>query len=130
MNSAVSTGKGFAPGGVSDTGRVADTYFAAEGHGTYKAKWRADDDLWLEEFDRLRLPLFGLGAAPKRPAGEKAWFVVDSWCRQHIWGSWRQGDYKSGGKLPELDPQAWPTRAAYQTSCNALVAPPKRPVAS
>jgi hypothetical protein len=124
LQSAVSTGKGYTDGptGTAQGPRAADTYYAAEGHGTYAARLRGDK-AWLAEFDRLWKPLAGLAAPPKRPAGEKEWFTVDSWCRQHIWGEWT-GGYFHGGALPADDP-AWPTRSALHQACAGMTAPPK-----
>jgi hypothetical protein len=126
LQSATSTGKGFTDGavGAAPGERVADTYYAAEGHGTYAARLRGTK-AWLAEFDRLWGPLTGRTAAPKRPAGEREWFVVDSWCRQHIWGEWTGGYYHgSSTPLPANDPQ-WPTRTAYRNGCEGMTAPPK-----
>jgi hypothetical protein len=65
-------------------------------------------------------------ARATRPAGEKEWFRVDSFCRQHIWGSWSGGAYVSPARtpLPGPDPVAWPTRTAIQEVCPSLMAPP------
>ena len=63
--------------------------------------------------------------SPQRPPGEAEWFAVDSWCRQHIWGSWNGGAYVSAAKtpLPAPDPNT-PSRNAYHAGCNALTKPP------
>jgi hypothetical protein len=121
LQSAVSTGEGYTDGalGVTTTPRVSDTHWAAEGHGTYAARLRGDA-AWQAEFKRLWGPLTGTAAAPKRPAGEREWFLVDSWCRQHIWGEWT-GGYFSGNpsKLPAND-SAHPTRTSYRNGCENL----------
>lgn len=105
---------------------VADTRFASEGYGTYRARLDGTAK-WLAEFNgRFWDVLRGAKAAPARPAGERDWFRVDSQCRQHIWGSWKQGSYRDATStpLPSPDPVAWPTRTVIQVSCPALMAPP------
>ena len=125
---AKSTGGGTAPAGLAAQPRVADEHWANEGYGTYKARIKQDDDLWLEEFDAFFGPVVGTRKAMTRPADEKAWFVVDSWCRQHIFGSWSGGYYRDGrDTLPSPDPVAAPVRTAYATSCNALMPVPSTP---
>jgi hypothetical protein len=127
LKGAVSTGGGSTPAGVGSAPRVADEHYAAEGHGTYYARLKADDSLWLKEFDRFYAPLVGTAPALKRPADEAAWFLVDSWCRQHIFGSWSGGYYKDGKTaLPTPDPAA-PTRNALQVACNAMTKLPSTP---
>ncbi|HEU0130749.1 MAG TPA: S8/S53 family peptidase [Mycobacteriales bacterium] len=124
LQSAVSTGKGYTDGllGLTTTPRAADSQYAAEGHGTYAARLHGDK-AWLAEFDRLWKPLVGAAKAPARPAGEKEWFLVDSWCRQHIWGEWSGGYYK-GGALPADDPN-YPTRTSLHNACQNMQQPPK-----
>ena len=104
---------------------VADTRFFSEGHGTYRARLDGTAK-WLAEFDsRLWLVLTGDRPAPKRPPGEAEWFVVDSFCRQSIWGSWSQGAYADGRTpLPAPNP-AFPSRTAYEIGCRALRKPPQ-----
>ncbi len=107
------------------TPAVADTRRLSEGYGTYRARLDGTKK-WLAEFDtRLWDVMTGRRAAPARPAGDTEWFRVDSWCRQHIWGSWSGGAYVSDAKtpLPAPDPNT-PSRNAYQAGCNALVKPP------
>lgn len=132
MKGAVSTGKGsdpsvFVTGGGVEARRLADEHWANEGHGTYFARLKQDDALWRAEFDRFYGPLAGTRAALTRPAGEKEWFLVDSWCRQHIFGAWKGGYWKSGAPLPAADPAAAPVRSAYQVGCNALAKLPATP---
>ena len=125
LQSAVSTGKGFTDGPtglVPPTQQAADTRYAAEGHGTYAARLNGDG-AWKKEFDRLWKPLTGTANPPQRPKGEREWFVVDSWCRQHIWGEWNGGYYVSGKALPENDPNA-PARTALRNGCEGMQPPP------
>jgi hypothetical protein len=117
---------GGAPVPFVTTPPVADERRLSEGYGTYRARLDGTAK-WLKEFDgRFWGPMTGAVAAPARPVGDKEWFRVDSWCRQHIWGSWKGGDYLDGTKtpLPTPDPLT-PSRNAYQAGCNALVRPPK-----
>ncbi len=122
LQSAVSTGKGYTGGLASTppTPRVADTYYAAEGHGTYTVKLKGEEQ-WQAESARILRPLLGTADPPARPAGERDWFLVDSWCRQQIWGEWAGGYYVSGkATLPAPDPVNWPTRTALQQACPLL----------
>ncbi len=128
LKGAKSTGGGTAPGGFSNVPRLADEHYANEGFGTYYARLKADDDLWLAEFDRFFGPVIGTRAALARPKDEAAWFLVDSWCRQRIFGTWSGGYYLTGrSTLPSPDPAAAPVRTGYATACNALVKLPATP---
>lgn len=128
MKGAVSSGGGSNVATAATAPRAADEHYAAEGHGTYYARLRQDDAEWLTEFDRFFRPVLGTAPALKRPADEAAWFLVDSWCRQHIFGSWSGGYFKVGkSALPALDPAKAPTRAALQASCNGLRPVPATP---
>jgi hypothetical protein len=128
LKGAVSAGGGTAPGGLSNVPRVADEHYANEGFGTYYARLKQDDSRWLAEFDRFFGPVVGSRAALARPADEAAWFRVDSWCRQHVFGSWSGGYYKEGrDTLPAPDPAAAPVRTAYAAACNGLVKLPATP---
>ncbi len=128
LKGAVSTGGGTSPGAINHVGRLADEHYAGEGHGTYSARLKRDDDRWLAEFDAFFGPVVGTRAALKRPADEAAWFLVDSWCRQHIFGSWNGGYFKEGkDTLPAADPQKAPVRTAYALACNGLTKLPGTP---
>jgi hypothetical protein len=127
LQSAVSTGKGFTDGatGLVPPGpQAADSRYAAEGHGTYAARLRGTKE-WLAEFQRIWGPLTGTASPPARPAGEREWFLVDSWCRQHIWGEWTGGYYKgTSTPLPAEDPNA-PTRTSLKNACEGMQPPPR-----
>lgn len=57
-------------------------------------------------------------APPDRPTGETDWFVVDSKCRQALWGPWSGGYYD--GTEPALDPAEDPLAIAYDQICSKL----------
>jgi hypothetical protein len=109
--------------GVADTPAPADTRFASEGYGTFKGHLKGAYDA---EMARLMAPLLGRAPTQTRPADEVAWFRVDSWCRQHIWGAWTGGTFLNFDRtpLPAVSP-AWPTRTAIQEGCNGMTQPPK-----
>ena len=119
LQSAISTGLGNSTtAGGPTTPRAGDAYFASEGHGTYFARLARDDAKWLAEFDQVWRPLSGAAPPPARPDGERDWFITDSYCRQRLHGHWTGGYYIEGKTpLPPIDPQNWPTRAAYQNAC-------------
>lgn len=116
---AKSINGGMTPAGVGSIPRVADEHYAAEGYGTYFARLKADDERWLAEFDQLAGPLLGTRAPLARPADEKDWFIVDSWCRQHIFGAWKDGAWKTGQAIPGPSASA-PVREAYYVACQPL----------
>jgi hypothetical protein len=79
----------------------------------------------MADQERILGPLFGRAVAAARPAGEREWMTVDSFCRQHLWGAWG-GGYYTGPSTPLAapDPQGYPIRTAIQAGCPGLVAPP------
>jgi hypothetical protein len=127
LQSAPHRTKAHAPGGLAPQAFKADERYAAEGHGTYLARVHMDESEWNAEFDLIRKPMLGLAPAPPRPEDEKLWMIVDSWCRQHIWGAWTGGYYVDGKTPLPADDQAHPTRAAYKNGCNGLARPPAVP---
>ncbi|HVE98203.1 MAG TPA: S8/S53 family peptidase [Mycobacteriales bacterium] len=128
LKGAVSTGGGTTPAGVAPTARVADEHYAAEGHGTYYARLKQDDALWLAEFERFFAPVVGRGPEVARPADEDDWFRVDSWCRQHIFGAWSGGYWKDDQTTPRPLPHPGaPTRTALDAACRALIKLPGTP---
>lgn len=114
---------GLAPGGVVAAPRVGEEGFLATGYGAYYAKIRSHAE-WVTEFDAaLREPMLGLRALRARPAGEAEWMVVDSFCRQHLWGSWGLGAYRAGSTpLPGTD-GTYPLRSSLEAACPSLPAP-------
>lgn len=107
------------------TPAVADTQRLSEGFGTYRARLDGTAK-WLVEFNtRLWDVMTGKRAAPARPAGDVEWARVDSWCRQHIWGTWEGGAYQDEGSTPlPLPDPATPARNAYHGSCQGMTRPP------
>ncbi|MDQ4124345.1 MAG: S8/S53 family peptidase [Actinomycetota bacterium] len=102
---------------------VGEEEFLSEGHGSYYARETGDDEDWLKEFDRIMGPLEGRAKELKRPEGEREWFVVDSYCRQHLWGFWRGGYFVRGKtELPGDDPD-YPVRSSWEKSCEYLAPP-------
>lgn len=119
---AVHTEAGMTPAGVGSLPVLADEEFMNEGHGSYFARETGKDrERDLEFLNRLYFPLTGVSKPPKRPEGERQWMIVDSYCRQHIWGPWDGGYYRDGKtELPQPDAAAWPLRTAYQSICPTL----------
>jgi len=125
FEAAIPTDGGYTDGltSVAKSPAVADSRFASEGYGTFRGNLKVGG----VSTDVARVTGAALGTAPvgQRPAGEADWFRVDSFCRQHIWGSWTGGAYTPKTPLPSPDPLAWPTRTAIQELCPALTQPPK-----
>ncbi|HVF12747.1 MAG TPA: S8/S53 family peptidase, partial [Actinomycetota bacterium] len=84
-----------------------------QGHGVIRGY--ADSDGFVAEQQRF---IDGLltGSTKARPAGETNWFVVDSKCRQKLWGSWNDGYYK--GSEPSLSPVEDPIASAFNGWCS------------
>ena len=99
----------------------AEADFASEGFGTFFARSRPSD--YGDELGRVLGPMTGAAPAPTRSPAETDWFVVDSYCRQQIWGTWSGGAWSEGDPLPLPDPN-WPVRTATAASCAALLPPP------
>ena len=96
----------------------AEVEYADVGHGGYAARVERNDAIWMAEVERIVGPLIGRAPALARPAGERDWMVVDSYCRQQLWGAWTGGYYTPGVTLPAPDP-AWPLRTALESACAA-----------
>ncbi len=116
FHGAIHTPQGPSPAGVVSLPEpTADEKFFHEGHGTYKGKLGD----FAAELARIFDPMVGAAAPLTRPAGESDWMIVDSWCRQQIWGAWG-GGYYTGQALP-ADNGAYPIRNAYVDVCPHLV---------
>ena len=124
LKGAIHTEAGTTTYAGGDIPAVGEDEFMAEGHGTYFARQSGKTDTWLKEFARIVGPLEGRKKALERPAGEKEWMIVDSYCRQHIWGFWRGGYYLTDvTKLPGPDPN-YPVRSSLEQSCPGMMPPP------
>jgi hypothetical protein len=121
---AVHTEAGLAdPLGAAALPPVGEEEFMAEGYGSYFARETGNVADWLAEFERILAPLEGRAKPLKRPEGERQWMAVDSFCRQHLWGSWKGGAYVDGKtELPGFDP-AWPIRSQIEQTCPQLQPP-------
>jgi hypothetical protein len=74
----------------------------------------------MKEFARIIGPMLGTEKDIERPEGEKEWMIVDSYCRQHLWGEWKGGYYVEGKTdLPGPDP-SYPVRSSLEQSCPLL----------
>jgi hypothetical protein len=126
FHAAIPTAGGYTDGlsSLAATPAVADTRFAAEGYGTFRGTLNKGGGT-AADVARVVGPLLGRSKAAARPAGEAAWFVVDSQCRQHLWGTWSGGAFTSGTAVPAADPIGWPTRTAIQQACPVLMPGPK-----
>ena len=121
FHSAVHTEAGVTdPLGTATAPAVGEEEFLNEGHGSYfgleTGKWSD----YMKEFARLIGPILGTEKEIKRPEGEKEWMIVDSYCRQHLWGEWKGGYYVDGKTdLPGSDP-AYPIRSSLEQGCPLL----------
>ena len=114
---AVHTEAGMTSGvGVAAAPPLGEDEFLNEGHGTYLGLLEGPKT-WLEEIARVVDPMLGRAKTLDRPEGEKEWMTVDSFCRQHLWGSWKGGYYVDGKtELPGTSPD-WPVRSLIETAC-------------
>lgn len=120
---AVHTEAGMTPAGAGTIPAIGEEEFLNEGHGSFFGRETGKLGPYLKELDRVLGPLMGTKKALKRPAGEREWMIVDSFCRQHLWGSWKGGYYVEGKTdLPGVDP-AWPLRSTIESSCPFLIPP-------
>jgi hypothetical protein len=123
FHGALHTKAGLTPGGVGSAPRIGEEDFLSEGHGSYFARETGKVKDWLKEFQRIVGPMFGTAKELKRPQGEKDWMIVDSYCRQHLWGAWLHGYYLDGKtKLPGNDSN-YPIRSSMEESCPYLQPP-------
>lgn len=86
-----------------------------QGHGVLTG--RSQNPLQFKAEQRRFVDVLRGSAAPyARPPGEANWFVVDSKCRQKLWGAWTGGYYQ--GSDPILNPQADPIATAFNEWCS------------
>ena len=108
------------PLGLATAPAVGEEEFLSEGHGSYFARETGKWNEYMKEFGRILKPMLGRGKTLKRPAGERQWMIVDSFCRQHLWGNWRGGYYVEGKtQLPGPDPM-YPLRSSMESGCPLL----------
>ena len=113
---AIHTASGMTPGGVGAVPPLGEDEFLNEGHGTYLGLLDGPK-LLLEEIARIVDPMLGRAKTLERPDGEKDWMIVDSFCRQHLWGSWKGGYFVDGKtELPGTS-ESWPIRSTIETAC-------------
>jgi len=120
FHGAVHTEGGLTPGGYGEVPHAGEDEFMSEGHGSYFGRESGDKRKWLEEFERVIGPIEGRKKTLERPAGERKWMIVDSYCRQKLWGFWRGGYYLHDiTELPGSDPN-YPIRSQMQESCEQI----------
>jgi len=119
MLGAVHRNGAFALGGLAPLPKPsAELEYADVGHGVYTGRLQRTDAIWLDEVEKIVGPLIGRAPALARPAGERDWMVMDSYCRQRLWGYWGSGYWHQGDSLPMAD-AAWPLRTALGQACSA-----------
>jgi hypothetical protein len=131
MHAAIPSTAGLTVGGTGAANvnlpRVKEETMLGEGHGALLGRVTRKAADWEREFARVTGPMTGVQAPLARPAGEREWFVVDSYCRQRNWGAWSGGDYVPGTtRLPGPDP-LWPVRSAREQTCPGGPTPLPRP---
>ncbi|MDQ3952205.1 MAG: S8/S53 family peptidase [Actinomycetota bacterium] len=117
FHGAVHTDAGMTSGaGIVAAPPLGEDEFLNEGHGTYLGLLDGRET-WLDEIGRVVDPMLGRAEVLERPEGEREWMIVDSFCRQHLWGAWRGGYYVDGKtELPGSSPE-WPLRTLIETAC-------------
>jgi hypothetical protein len=101
---------------------LVELEYLDNGHGVFAARQSRIDSVWLDEVESVVGPMLGRRAALARSADERNWMIVDSFCRQRLWGGWPGGYYESGRtRVPSADAK-WPMRSALSLACHA--APP------
>ena len=103
--------------------KIGEEMILSEGHGVYRGRV-AGSEVWEAEQARVFGPIVGTQGTLERPAGEREWFVVDSYCRQRNWGSWGGGYYVEGKTALPADDPSRPVRAAWARSCPGGKLPP------
>jgi hypothetical protein len=121
LHGGIRTPEGPTPVVDVDNPVTTDEYdFAAEGHGTYFGHMRGPEQLEAE-MARITGPMDGTAALTPRPAGERDWMIVDSFCRQALWGPWTGGYYVNDVTPLPADSPLWPTRTALRHTCERLL---------
>jgi hypothetical protein len=104
--------------------KVGEEMLLAEGHGVYRGRVAGNAN-WEAEQQRVLGPMLGTQQTIARPQGEREWFVVDSYCRQKNWGSWRGGYYVDGLTPLPPDEAGRPVRSAWADLCPGGTVPPR-----
>ena len=108
------------PLGLATAPVIGEEEFLAEGHGSYYGLETGKWSDYMKEFERVIGPMLGTQKEVGRPEGEREWMIVDSFCRQHLWGAWNGGYYREGETdLPGDDPQ-YPMRSSLERGCPLL----------
>ena len=117
FHGAVHTSAGMTSGvGLVALPPAGEDEFLNEGHGTYLGLLEGPKAL-AQEVERVFGPMIGRTKELQRPDGELEWMIVDSFCRQHLWGSWKGGYFIEGKtELPGND-AAWPVRSSIESLC-------------
>jgi hypothetical protein len=124
LHGAIHTPAGLTTYAGGEAPAIGEDEFLNEGHGTYFARESGNVKKWLKEFARIIDPLLGRSKTLKRPEGEREWMIVDSFCRQEIWGSWGDGYYQvDRTELPGPDPM-YPVRSSLEQACPGMQPPP------
>jgi Subtilase family len=124
FHGAVHTPQGMVPGTANQPTLppIGEDEFLNEGYGSYFVR-KNGDEAWLEEVERVVGPMAGRAPTLTRPAGEREWMIVDSYCRQELWGDWTGGSFIRGTTaLPGPSPQ-YPLRTAIEQVCPQLFPP-------
>jgi hypothetical protein len=121
FDTAVHTPEGFDPIGLVGGEPAApntdsDTTFMTEGHGSLFGRIDGDD-AWLTETRNIAELVLGTRTKTGPVAGEDEWFVVDSYCRQLIWGDWADGRF-TDQEIPVYYER--PLLEAYYDSCEGM----------
>lgn len=120
LHGAKHTGKGMVAPGVGETPLLsAEQQFLHEGHGSYFARLDGTE-AWAAEEARIVNPMLGAAGVLSRPAGERDWMIVDSYCRQGLWGAWTGGYFSGGTSLPAPS-ASYPLRSVLQSDCERVL---------
>lgn len=100
------------------TAPIADEWrLLNQGHGIYTGRFVPGGAAWLEDLERILAPMEGRATTLDRPDGERDWMIVDSFCRQHLWGAWDGGYFVEGQTVLPGPDAAWPIRTGIETAC-------------
>lgn len=94
--------------------------YTGQGHGIVYGRY--DPGRHVAQQRRFLDALGGAVASYSRPPGEANWTMVDSKCRQRLWGTWGEGDY-DGRTTINFDPVNDGPAMAMDAWCSSL--PPR-----